>query len=88
MQLTGVFVVEREIPEIGARPGDRIVLRPWAPRPALLQRALGVHETTWAFSDRSQLIFTRPHLPHPLALRYLQDHPPRPPRPRHLRVME
>ena len=64
------FVVEREIPEIGARVGDRLVLRPWAPRACVLQHDV---VPTWAFAPGLRLIFTRPRLPHLLALRFLEE---------------
>lgn len=83
MDITGVFEVLEEIPEIGALPGDRLVVRPHALRPGLLQRIVAPH---WAFDRRCRLMFTRPHLPGD-ALRRLQDRLPRSPRPGHLRLL-
>lgn len=78
MDITGVFEVVAEIEEIGAKVGDRIVVRPWAPRVALLQRTIPPH---FAFDERSRLIFTRPALDHRQALQTLRGRLPRPPRP-------
>lgn len=85
--LIGVFVVVQEIQEIGARAGDRILLRPWAPRPVLLQRELGHSDAAWAFGSHAELLFTRPTLPVRLALRLLRDRLRPQPRRRHLRLM-
>ena len=65
MQLTGVFVVEREIPEIGARPGDRLVIRPGrSAHPYCLIRPLSHAESRWAFrSDHCTFEFSKPPLP-------------------------
>lgn len=83
MRVTGVFEVTAEIEEIGARVGDRIVVRPWAPRVALLQRTVPPH---FAFDGRARLIFTRPALDRGHGLRVLRDrlHPRQ--RPPHLRL--
>lgn len=85
MQITaGVFQIVREIPEIGARVGDRLVLRPHAERPAIIQRTV---DPTWAFSCCAELAFTHPPLPTDVALRILRDRVPCPRPHRHLRVL-
>lgn len=83
-ELTAVFHVTAPIEEIGAREGDRLVIRPRAIRPALLQRTV---EPRWAFDPRCEMAFTRPHLPREHALRRLRDHLPRQRRPGHLRLV-
>ena len=57
-----VFEVLREIPEIGGRPGDRIVLRPSEEEYTYsLVRDLGpIASDCWAFSDACELEVTRP----------------------------
>ena len=53
-----------EIPEIGARPGDRIVLTPSSPQhTCYLVRDLGDAADRWAVGGACRLEFTRPPLP-------------------------
>ena len=70
MELTGVFILTDAIEEIGAEPGDRIVVRPHGLRPGLLQRTV---EPCWAFDPRSLLVFTRPAVEPQVALHLLRD---------------
>ena len=69
-QPTGVFEVIQEIEEIGARESDLIVLRPWADRPAVLQRTI---DPRWAFGARCSLFYTDPPMMDGLALRLLRE---------------
>lgn len=85
MQITGVFEVLAEIEEIGAWVGDRIVVRPWAFRPGLLQRTIAPH---WAFDERCGFVCTEPVLPTAIALRHLITNLPRLPRRCHLEILE
>ena len=92
MELTGVFEVVAEIEEIGARVGDKILVRPHhAQHPYILMRPLGHAQARWAFrTEFCRLVFTKPPLPPALALaRRRGSGPPQPPRrPRHLRLVE
>ena len=93
VDVTGVFVVEREIPEIGAQVGDRLILRPWHPtRPYGLIRPLTLGQAQWAFRlGYCRLDFTKPTMPTLSAYRRLQGdpHPPSSPRRRgHLTLLE
>ena len=73
-QPTGVFVVEREIPELGAQPGDRIILRPrHSERPCCLVRNIGHAAYRLAFTDACRLEFTKPPMMDGLALRLLRE---------------
>lgn len=72
--LVGVFVVDREIPEIGAVPGDRIVMRPGHPtHPYSLVRALTLEGAQSAFRlSHCHLGFTDPPMRASLAYRILE----------------
>ncbi len=57
-----VFEVVLEIPEIGARSGDRIVLtRSGQQHTCCLVRDLGDGADRWVFGGACKLEFTRPH---------------------------
>ena len=75
MDIHGVFEVVREIPEIGARAGDRIVLRPSEEEyTCSLVRDLGpIASRCWAFTDSCVLEITDPPLPLSAALRALHE---------------
>ncbi len=63
-----VFEVVLEIPEIGARPGDRIVLTPSSPQhTCCLVRDLGDEAHGWAFGGACRLEFTSLPLPRRVA---------------------
>lgn len=83
-RLVAVFELVEDMTDIGGWPGDRLVVRPWAYRPCVLQRSVAPH---WAFDPRARLIFTDPDLPAAYALRSLRDHLPRWRRRRHLRLI-
>lgn len=86
--ITGVFEVTKEIEEIGARVGDRIVVRPGSKvRPFGMVRSLSRSEAWWAFSERCRLLATEPTLPPRLARRRLRA-ALTPRGPGHLRLME
>lgn len=56
-----VFTVTHPIPEIGAEPGDRLVVRPdHTTQPYALVRPLSKEGARWALSDRCRLLFTDP----------------------------
>ena len=58
----GVFEVTREIQEIGARPGDRIVVGRGENWPVALARTLSLTDARWALqSEHAKLEFTLPY---------------------------
>ena len=61
MDLTAVFHVTREIEEIGAREGDRLVIGEGGLWPVALARQLGHADARWAFrAEYTRLLFTLP----------------------------
>ena len=89
-ELTGVFLIMREIPEIGAMVGDRIVLAPHDPDwPFALTRQLSPAQARWAFDPRTcALEFTDPSLMKGLALRHLEAAVPASEYAPHLRLVD
>ena len=86
MQLTGVFEVLEEIPEIGAMVGDRLVIGEREPWPVCLVRNLGTADARWAFTTRCALLFTDPPSLAP-EYRSFRGHWLSSTRPAHLRLM-
>lgn len=91
-RLAAVFEVFREIPDLGAMPGDRLVLRPQHPaRPYNLIRPLTLGEAQWAFRmGYCRLAFTDPPMLASQAYRLLAEDQPPPQlrdRPDHLRLL-
>ena len=73
-ETTGVFIVQREIPEIGARAGDRIVIGEAEQWPVALARKLSREDARWAFdSSACVLEFSVPPMMPGLALRLLKE---------------
>lgn len=70
---SAVFGFVRAVPEIGARVGDRIVLRPDAPRPVVLQRELGPQDVSWCFSDHTSLLWSDPAMMEGLVRRIIRE---------------
>ena len=73
-EITGVFEVIREIEEIGARVGDRLVLASHEAWPVALVRRLDDNGASWAFRrEYATLKLTYPPMMNGLALRLLQE---------------
>lgn len=66
MRTSGVFEVLEEIPEIGARPGDMIVVDPRDPwMQQSLVRPLGRAHARWVASDRCRPVTLHSHSSRP-----------------------
>lgn len=68
-----VFVFVREVPELGARVGDRLLVRPDAPRPLLLQRELRADAAAWCRSQATAFLWSRPNMPEGLVQRITRE---------------
>ena len=73
MQMTGIFEVTDQIEEIGAGPGDRVIVRPWDPARCSLVRRLSPADVRHVFTGRARLLSTDPATSdHGAALRCLR----------------